>query len=173
MSIHLYRHARREDGFTLIEVLVSLLILSVGLLGLATLQVVGLQNTQGGAQRVRAAFLAYDISDRMRSNPAAVTAGSYNLTAQVTGGMGGMGGAPAVVVDCIGVNANCSSAEIAAFDLDQWQTHLGAYLTNGTGAIATVDAGTTSQITVTIQWADAFTVDNGNEIATFTTELPR
>ena len=178
MSIHLYRHARREDGFTLIEVLVSLLILSVGLMGLATLQVVGLQNTQGGAQRVQAAFLAYDITDRMRSNPAAVTAGSYNLTAQAQvpggmGGMGGMGGAPAAVVDCVGVNANCSVAEIAAFDLDRWQTHLGAYLTNGTGAIATVDNGTTSQITVTIQWADAFTVDNGNEIATFTMELPR
>ncbi len=179
MNIHLVRHARRTDGFTIVEVLVSLLILSVGLTGLATLQVVGLQNTQGGAQRAQAAFLAYDITDRMRTNPAAVTAGSYNLAAPVTTGMGGMGGmgapnpAPIVMVDCFGAAANCTSAQMAAHDLGQWQTQLGAYLNAGTGAIATVDNGTTTLVTISIQWADAYTVDTGNEIATFTAELPR
>ncbi len=176
MNIHLVRHARRVDGFTIIEVLISLLILSVGLLGLASLQVVGLQNTQGGAQRAQAAFLAYDITDRMRTNPAAVTAGSYNLAAPVTTGMGGMGApnpAPIVMVDCFGAAANCSVAQMAAHDLGQWQTQLGAYLNAGTGAITTVDNGTTTQLTVTLQWSDAYTVDAGNEIAAFTTELPR
>lgn len=176
MNIHLVRHATRADGFTIVEVLVSLLILSVGLMGLATLQVVGLQNTQGGAQRAQAAFLAYDITDRMRTNPAAVTAGSYNLAAPVTGGMGGMGApnpAPIVMVDCFGAAANCTSAQMAAHDLGQWQTQLGAYLNAGTGAIATVDNGTTTLVTISIQWADAYTVNTGNEIATFTAELPR
>ncbi len=176
MDIHLVRHARRVDGFTIIEVLISLIVLSVGLLGLASLQVVGLQNTQGGAQRAQATNLAYDITDRMRTNPAAVTAGSYNLAAPVTTGMGGMG-APnpgtIVMVDCFGAAANCSAAQMAAHDLGQWRTQLGAYLNNGTGAIATVDNGTTTQVTVTIQWADAYTVDTGNEIAAFTMELPR
>ncbi len=180
MNIHLVRHARRTDGFTIVEVLISLLILSVGLMGLATLQVVGLQNTQGGAQRAQAAFLAYDITDRMRTNPAAVTAGSYNLAAPVVNtalqGMGGMGApnpAPIVMVDCFGAAANCTSAQMAAHDLGQWQTQLGAYLNNGTGAIATVDNITTTLVTVTIQWADAYTVNTGNEIATFIMELPR
>ncbi len=167
MNIHLVRHATRVDGFTIVEVLISLLILSVGLMGLASLQVVGLQNTQGGAQRAQAAFLAYDITDRMRTNPAAVTAGSYNLAAPVPGQVA------IVMVDCFGAAANCSAAEMAAHDLGQWQTQLGAYLNNGTGAIATVDNGTTTLVTVTIQWADAYTVNTGNEIAAFTMELPR
>ena len=169
MNIHLVRHATRVDGFTIVEVLISLLILSVGLMGLAALQVVGLQNTQGGAQRAQAAFLAYDITDRMRTNPAAVTAGSYNLAAPVPG----QGQVAIVLVDCFGAAANCSAAQMAAHDLGQWQTQLGAYLNNGTGAIATVDNGTTTQVTVTIQWADAYTVNTGNEIAAFTMELPR
>ncbi len=173
MDIQLVRHARRVDGFTIIEVLISLLVLSVGLLGLASLQVVGLQNTQGGAQRAQATNLAYDITDRMRTNPAAVTAGSYNLAAPVTTGMGAPNPAPIVLVDCFGAAANCSAAQMAAHDLGQWQTQLGAYLNNGTGAIATVDNGTTTQVTVSIQWADAYTVDTGNEIATFIMELPR
>lgn len=176
MNMYLYRHARRTDGFTVVEVLISLLILSVGLMGLATLQVVGLQNTHGGAQRAQAAFLAYDITDRMRTNTAAVTAGSYNLAAQGTAGTGGMGAAvpnPIVLVDCFGAAANCSATQMAAHDLGQWQTQLGAYLNNGTGAIATVDNITTTLVTISIQWADAYTVDTGNEIATFTTELPR
>lgn len=169
MNIHLVRHTTRVDGFTIVEVLISLLILSVGLMGLATLQVVGLQNTQGGAQRAQAANLAYDITDRMRTNPAAVTAGSYNVAAPV----GAPNPAPIVMVDCFGAAANCSTAQMAAHDLGQWQTQLGAYLNNGTGAIATVDNGTTTQVTVTIQWADAYTVNTGNEIAAFIMELPR
>ncbi len=176
MNIHLVRHPTRADGFTIVEVLISLLILSVGLMGLATLQVVGLQNTQGGAQRAQAAFLAYDITDRMRTNPAAVTAGSYNLAAPVINTQPqGVGPGPVaiVMVDCFGAAANCSSAQMAAHDLGQWQTQLGAYLNNGTGAIATVDNITTTLVTVTIQWADAYTVNTGNEVATFSMELPR
>jgi len=145
-------------------VLVSLLVLSVGLMGLASLQVVGLQNTQGGAQRAQAAFLAYDITDRMRSNITAVTDGNYNLNGGVVINE---------FVNCIGAEANCTTAQIAQFDLGQWQTLLGTYLSNGVGSIITADIGTTTRVTVTVQWADAYTVDNGNEIVTFTTELPQ
>jgi len=166
MNTLIYRPPTRESGFTVIEVLVSLLVLSVGMMGLASLQVVGLQNTQGGAQRAQAAFLAYDITDRMRSNTAAVTTGGYNY-------VGAPGAAAANAVNCIGIAANCSAAQLAAFDLAQWQTLLGTYLSSGFGAIATVDNGTTTGVTVTVQWADAYTVADGNEIVTFTTELPQ
>ncbi len=167
MNTLIYRPATHETGFTVIEVLISLLVLSVGMMGLASLQVVGLQNTQGGAQRAQAAFLAYDITDRMRSNTAAATAGGYNY-------VGEPGAAGQVnAVNCIGVAANCSAAQLAAFDLAQWQTLLGTYLSNGFGSIATVDNGTTTGVTITVQWADAYTVDNGNEVVTFTTELPQ
>ncbi len=166
MNTPIYRPSTRESGFTVIEVLVSLLVLSVGMMGLASLQVVGLQNTQGGAQRTQASFLAYDITDRMRSNTAAVTTGGYDY-------VGEPGAAQGNAVACIGVAANCSAAQLAAFDLAQWQTLLGTYLSNGFGTIATVDNGTTTDVTVTVQWADAYTVADGNEIVTFTTELPQ
>jgi type IV pilus assembly protein PilV len=167
MNTLIYRPPTRESGFTIIEVLVALLVMSVGLMGLASLQVVGLQNTQGGAQRSQAAFLAYDITDRMRSNTAAVTAGGYNYVGE-PGAAADEG-----VANCIGIAANCTVTQLAAFDLAQWQTLLGTHLSNGFGAIVTADNGTTTDVTVTVQWADAYTVANGNEIVTFVTELPQ
>jgi type IV pilus assembly protein PilV len=62
-----------QKGFTLLEVLIALLVLSIGLLGLAALQTTGLRSNQMATTRTHATQLAYDISDRMRAN----VAGSY------------------------------------------------------------------------------------------------
>lgn len=58
----------RQHGFTLVEVLVALIVLAIGLLGLANLQVVGLRNTHGAYLESQATLLAYDMMDRIRSN---------------------------------------------------------------------------------------------------------
>ena len=55
-------------GFTLIESLVALLVLSIGLLGVAAMQLASLQANNGAFQRTQATFLAQDIADRMRAN---------------------------------------------------------------------------------------------------------
>src|SRR3546814_3969485 len=68
---------RRMEGFGLIEVLVSMLILGVGILGMIGLQLNALQFNQTAAFRSHATFLAYDIADRMRANAPAALAGSY------------------------------------------------------------------------------------------------
>src|SRR5690606_3260878 len=60
--------ARPQHGFSLIEVLVALLVLSVGLLGLAMLQIEGLKHNTDAYYRTQATVLAYDIIDRMRAN---------------------------------------------------------------------------------------------------------
>jgi type IV pilus assembly protein PilV len=57
-----------QSGFTLIEVLVAIIILAIGLLGLANLQTVSLRNNQSAYLRTQAVWLANDIADRMRSN---------------------------------------------------------------------------------------------------------
>ena len=57
-----------DAGFTLIEVLVAMLILAIGLLGVAALQFKGLQFTHDSYLRSQITFLAYDIADRMRLN---------------------------------------------------------------------------------------------------------
>lgn len=64
-----HNHIQGQQGFTLLEVLIALLILSIGLLGLAALQTTSLRANQMASMRTTATQLAYDISDRMRANP--------------------------------------------------------------------------------------------------------
>jgi type IV pilus assembly protein PilV len=61
-----------QNGFTLLEVLIALLVLAIGLLGLAALQTTGLRSNTMATQRTHATQLTYDISDRMRANMAAI-----------------------------------------------------------------------------------------------------
>lgn len=74
--------ARLTRGFSIIEVLVALVILSVGLLGLAALQAEGLRGSSSAIQRTAAVNLASDIADRMRANRAALD--SYVVNAATT-----------------------------------------------------------------------------------------
>jgi len=69
-------HPRRQ-GFTLLEVLIALLVLSIGLLGLAALQTTGLRSSQMAIMRTQAAGLASDIVECMHANPAGVARGEY------------------------------------------------------------------------------------------------
>lgn len=78
------RHTIREHGFTLLEVLIALLVLSIGLLGLAALQTTGLRSNQMASMRTQATQVAYDITDRMRANPLGVDAGEYQITTGTT-----------------------------------------------------------------------------------------
>jgi type IV pilus assembly protein PilV len=73
-----------QRGFTLLEVLIALLVLSIGLLGLASLQTVGLRSNTMATTRTHATQLAYDISDRMRANLAATyTANANNVVTAI------------------------------------------------------------------------------------------
>lgn len=74
----------RQQGFTLLEVLIALLVLSIGLLGLAALQTTGLRSNEMASMRTTATQLAYDISDRMRANPAGVDTNEYVLAGGAT-----------------------------------------------------------------------------------------
>ncbi|RON11152.1 type IV pilus modification protein PilV [Pseudomonas brassicacearum] len=78
--------SRAQDGMTLIEVLVALLILSVGLLGAAAIQLNALKYTDSSLMTSQASFIAYDMMDRIRANSAAdytvtpPTSGNLNVT---------------------------------------------------------------------------------------------
>ncbi|EXF95284.1 pilus assembly protein PilV [Pseudomonas fluorescens HK44] len=78
--------SRAQDGMTLIEVLVALLILSVGLLGAAATQLNALKYTDSSLMTSQASFIAYDMMDRIRANSAAdytvtpPTSGNLNVT---------------------------------------------------------------------------------------------
>ena len=129
---------RRQTGFTLVEVLVALLVLSIGLLGIAALHTAGMRATQTAGARTQATILAYDIIDRMRANRAEALLGRYNtLTGDVT------------LAD-FGAAAGDRFGE----DLLQWKGQLAERLPGGLGAIEQPDAGQPAVVTVTVEWLD-------------------
>lgn len=105
-------------GFTLIEVLVAMLVLAIGLLGLAGLQSRMINSQFEAYQRAQALTLAEDMANRIRSNPAAARSTSYvSSTVYGTGNATGDGG--------------CTSTEVVEKDLCAWNQALkGASVTS-------------------------------------------
>ncbi len=130
-----------QRGFTIVEALVALVILAVGMLGIASLYVTTLRASGSAASRMQAVNLASDLGDRIRANRTAEAAYA--------------GAAAANGTTCIGATATCTPAQMAAHDLFVWQAALQAALPGAAGAV-TVDAGanpTTYQIRVS--WVEA------------------
>lgn len=101
------------DGFTLIEVLVAMLVLLIGLLGIAQLHFSSFQDNRNALYRNQATVIAEDLLDRVRGNPIALASGAYNnvsFTATST--------APSTV-NCA-IAAGCSAADIAVKDRHEW-----------------------------------------------------
>jgi type IV pilus assembly protein PilV len=114
----------RQKGFNLIEVLVTLVVVSVALLSAVSLQMLSKRSNYDAAQRTTAAHLAQDMFARMRTNP-------NGLINYIPGGtLGGdvLGAAPAI--NCQTALANCTPAQLAAYDLWHWEQQLdGAFET--------------------------------------------
>lgn len=97
----------KQNGFSMIEVLVSLLILGVGMLGLSGLQIASTKGTVNAHSRNIASMLAFDLSERMRANQKGVKEGHYKADS----------------ISCSSVPTNkcvlssCSSEDLAVFDL--------------------------------------------------------
>ncbi|MBI5782937.1 MAG: type IV pilus modification protein PilV [Gammaproteobacteria bacterium] len=108
--------------------LVALLVLSIGLLGLAALQTTGLQFNHQSYERTQAVIQAYDIIDRMRANKSgdgATINTAYNSVA--------LGTLPVVEVDC--TVATCTGDQMAAYDIYYWNAANASILVEGKGAI--------------------------------------
>ena len=67
-----------KKGFSLLEVMISLFILTFGMLGIAGMITQSLKDTQGNNLSMRAEFVAYDVVDRLRANKAQATADAYD-----------------------------------------------------------------------------------------------
>jgi type IV pilus assembly protein PilV len=78
---YLSKHRFNQRGVSLIEVLVTALIMGVGLIGMATLQSKSTQFNQGAYLRSQANLLAYDIAERMRTNRSDAISGSASVPA--------------------------------------------------------------------------------------------
>ena len=140
------------------EVLIALVVLSVGLLGLAALQAEGLRGSSSAQMRFQAVSLMRDITDRMRANSAGLA--NYVVTTS------GTGSSTTPCVETGGTAAtDCTAAEMAAYDLFLWKRELSDLLrSTSTGAITLVaTAGTTNRYQIVITWverADTRTITN-------------
>ena len=129
----------------MVEMLVALVVLAVGMLGVASLFGISLHSGSSAIARMQAVNLAADIADRIRANRRA--AGAY--------------GGAAADNHCTGAAAvSCSPAQMAADDLYWWQRQLSRAIVGGTatGAIVFV-GGTPATYTITITWTERIALD--------------
>ena len=109
---------RASGGFTLIEIMVALLIFSIGLLGLAMLQATGLKFNTDSYARTQATILAYDLIDRMRANKVAADAGNYCITSVTPCTTTAP---PGTAENCADTSLGCdSSQKVAKYDITSW-----------------------------------------------------
>lgn len=155
----------------MIEVLVALVVLSIGLMGMAGIQQTGVRNNHNALLHSQASMLAYEIADFMRGNLGAVRFGRYNTdTANTTN-------PPSCADTAEGSAEDCTTTEMATFHLSVWANHLAAHLPSGTGTIACLDNNTDdfdpcshgSVIKVSVSWIE--TDIGGAENMTFVTEV--
>ena len=130
---------QRQAGFSLLEVLIALVIMSVGMLGIAGLYVESMQAGRTSIFRHNAVTLASDVADRIRANP--------------TGGVDYQG--PGGNNNCVLGNVDCDPAQMAANDIDLWKTQAAGMLPSGDVVIIFDDTVTPPTYQIDVTWVEA------------------
>ena len=137
-------HIHNLAGFTLLEVMVALLIFSIGLLGLAGLQGSSLQNNKTADLRSIAVIAAHDMAERIRANGRDKNQVYDNIAT----------GIPTPATDCISTASCTSPSQIRDWDNYEWQTMLKNSLPSGRGTVAPNADGA---LVITVMWDEAHT----------------
>ncbi len=140
--MNIRKSPRAQSGVSLIEVLISVLVVSIGLLGAAAMQATALRNNQGSYERTQVTLLTQSIFDAMRSNNkgAAAANGEYNLAS----------------LTC----AAPSGATLAANDLSNWILSLQRQISST--ACGQINCTASRSCTVSIQWNDSRATGGSN-----------
>ena len=138
MTRHSVCARRKVRGFTLIEVLISLIIMSVGMLGIAGLYVTSMQAGRTSVLRHNAVTLAGDIADRIRANPRAGAA--YALAGANN--------------NCVAQGVDCTIGEMAAHDIFLWDQQAAATLPNGQVNVVFNNGVVPPTYQITITWTE-------------------
>ncbi len=153
----------RQGGLTLIEVLVSMLVMAMGLLGIAALQTTTLKYQQGSSQRTIVGGLLGDYVERVRANlgqaPGVPTANTsaYLLSGNWAALSAAQVDAPAV--DCAASGVTCSPTDLATYDMQTWRQSVREALPMGS---VNVRGTASTGLSVTLMWADKeFSQSNG------------
>jgi type IV pilus assembly protein PilV len=170
---------RRVRGFTMLEVLISIVVIAFGMLGVAGLQAFALKNSQGASLRSIATVLSTDLIDRMKANAKGVDAGNY--------ANGATPGAAIKIDSCVTAAGCLNPADMASHDLFEWQALIASSLPNGQGIVcrdsslsesgatpASPKCDGTGPLVIKIWWIDDRNASNKNrERSLFVTEFER
>ncbi|MCB1845235.1 MAG: type IV pilus modification protein PilV [Halioglobus sp.] len=141
---------RQAQGFTLVEVLIALIIMSVGMLGIAGLYVHSMQSGRTSMFRHNAVTLAGDVADRIRANPRAAAA--YEGAAANNG--------------CVNGGVNCTPQEMAANDIFVWDQQALDTLPNGNITVVMNNGVAPPTYQITVSW------DEPGENLNYTITIP-
>ena len=167
---------KEQAGFSLIEIMVAVFILSVGILGVAGLQIVGLKGTQQSQMKVQAMTVVQSLTERMHANKLGLVNGHYvDSSSDFVCGE---------IEDCSSVSASCTSSEIAKIDLDNVICGYQSDSAPRVGGIKAVEAGdhvaflngelditcpgadcTSGEVIITMKWQERnIGEENGNTL---------
>lgn len=138
-------------GFSLIEVLIALIIMSVGMLGIAGLYVQSMQAGRTSVFRHNAVTLAGDVADRIRANPSAGATYAAGVGADK---------------NCVDGGVDCSPADMAQHDINLWEQQADRSLPNGTVQINLDDSVAPPTYEIVVIW------DEPGETPSFTISIP-
>ncbi len=142
-----------QKGFTLLEVMISIAILAIGMLGIAGLNMVSIEHNNAAYLRSQAVTITQDIVERMRNNPDAVDNGNFDevKSDEITN---------APTVTCLTSVSGCNSAQLADIDIGQWVQTIKTINNDndrrqlpGASATITAVASTDNLFTIKIEWA--------------------
>ncbi|RMV66546.1 type IV pilus modification protein PilV [Pseudomonas coronafaciens] len=149
----------RQTGMTLIEVLVSILILAIGLLGAAAIQLNALKYTDSSTMSSQASFIAYDMMDRIRANVDGNASANGSTNVLATYRLPSLAAAPVA-------NPNNAREQDLSDFRDNIITFAGA---SGTGSIDVTQA---PEVTINIGWSDTRAAGASNQAIGSTTGSP-
>lgn len=137
-----FARSRAQRGFSMLEILVTLFLITMWLLSSAGVQSASLQFNKAAQFRTQAVYLATELAERMQANRAAAVAGSYTASGSVAN----------AAKDC--TTATCSSDELAQFDLAEWSNRVAAVLPNGSMTVTPVAVANPITYRIVISWSD-------------------
>lgn len=130
------------NGFTLIEALITIIVMSIGLLGLSAMQTTSIRFTYDSYLRTQSSFLADDLFDRMRANPTI----NYDDETQST------------ATNC--VTTNCDANTIMQYDYTKWNEKIDELFPNS--EVTVTPSADLNTYTITFLW-DSRT-DDGTQV---------
>lgn len=143
---------KKTAGFAMLEVLISMLLIMIGVLGIAGMQMFAINNTENARYQSLAVILASGMAAMMQANVAYWSTPPVSI---IVNGATITGGPAATANDCTAVAcAGNSGGEMAYYDLKSWGSALAAGLPSGTGVISCPTGSTPAICKLTLTWSE-------------------